>query len=273
MHVEGSLEELLASGNVDVVVDCTPKGIEEKNKPMYDKHKVKQVYQGGAKAEVAPLSFSAVANYDKALKTNAARVVSCNTTSLCRTLYAVNNALGIEEVFGALVRRATDPWDEKTGPINATIPETHVPSHQGPDLQTIMPELNIVTMAVKVPTTLAHVHLLQGKLKKESTTEKLKDVLENAERVILLKEKHGYKATSQIIERFRDLCRPRYDMYEVAIWDESIKVDGNRFYWIHAVHSESIVIPENIDCIRAMMGLESDKKASIQKTNKSLGIK
>jgi len=38
------------------------------------------------------------------------------------------------------------------------------------------------------------------------------------------------------------------------------------------VHSEAIVIPETIDAIRAITGIESDKFKSIEKTNKSLGI-
>jgi glyceraldehyde-3-phosphate dehydrogenase (NAD(P)) len=39
------------------------------------------------------------------------------------------------------------------------------------------------------------------------------------------------------------------------------------------VHQEAIVVPENIDAIRAMFELERDKFKSIEKTNKSLGIK
>lgn len=273
MYVHGLLEDLLASGEVDVVCDCTPAGIGAKNKPMYEKYGVKTVYQGGEKADVAPVSFVAIANYEKALNVNAVRVVSCNTTSLARTLNAVDKNFGIEEVFAVLVRRATDPWDEKPGPINAVVPEVHVPSHQGPDLQTVLPHINIKTMACKVPSTLAHVHFITGELKKKASNEELKSTLANAGRVVLLKAEEGYTATSQIIERFRDLCRPRYDMYEVAVWDESITVEGKKFYWIHAVHSEAIVIPETIDAIRAITGIETDKVKSIEKTNKSLGIK
>jgi glyceraldehyde-3-phosphate dehydrogenase (NAD(P)) len=127
-------------------------------------------------------------------------------------------------------------------------------------------------MAVKVPSTLAHVHMVTGKLKKEVSSEELKKAFAEGSRMVLLKASHGYFATSEIIERYRDLCRSRYDMYEVAIWDESISVEKGKFYWIHAVHSEAIVIPETIDAIRAITGVETDKYKSIEKTNKSLGI-
>ncbi|MBU5688159.1 MAG: glyceraldehyde-3-phosphate dehydrogenase, partial [Candidatus Aenigmarchaeota archaeon] len=91
-------------------------------------------------------------------------------------------------------------------------------------------------------------------------------------RIILVSADQGYKNTATVIERFRDLCRPRNDMPEVAVWKETIAVDGSSVYWSHMVHQESIVIPENIDCIRAMCNLEKDGWSSIKKTNKSLGI-
>jgi len=277
MYVHGLLPDLIASGEVDVVCDCTPAGIGEKNKPMYEKHGAKAVYQGGEKANIAPISFTAIASYEKSLNANAVRIVSCNTTSLVRTLSAVNESFGVEEVFAVLARRATDPWDEKQGPINSIIPEVHIPSHQGPDVQAVSPKIDITTMAMKVPSTLAHVHFITGKIKKPATggqvtSERLKEVFKNGSRMVVLRAADGYTSTSKIIERFRDLCRPRYDMYEVVLWDESITVEGKRFYWIHAVHSEAIVIPETIDAIRAITGIETDKMKSIEKTNKSLGI-
>jgi glyceraldehyde-3-phosphate dehydrogenase (NAD(P)) len=273
MYIHGVLPDFLASGGADVVVDCTPAGIGAKNKVMYDKYGVKSIYQGGEKADIGQMSFTAIANYEKALNAKTVRVVSCNTTSLVRTLHTVDEKFGVEEVFAVLARRATDPWDEKEGPINAIIPELHIPSHQGPDVQTVIPHIDIKTMAMKVPTTLAHCHFITGKLKKSASSEELKEAFKNGSRIIIVKGSDGYTATSTVIERFRDLGRPQYNMYEVALWDESIKVEGKRFYWIHAVHSEAIVIPESVDAIRAVSGIETDKMKSIEKTNKSLGIK
>jgi len=273
MYIKGILPELLHSGEVDVVVDCTPKGVEKLNKPMYEAAGVKAIYQGGAKADIAPVSFVAIANYEEALNVDAVRVVSCNTTSLVRTLYTTDQAFGVEEVFASLIRRATDPVkSDKKGLLNAVVPEVKIPSHQGPDVKTVLPHMNITTIAVKVPTTLAHVHVVAGKLKKSCSSEELREILRNGSRIILLKHSEGYESTAQIIERFRDLCRPRYDMYEVAVWEESVTVNGKNFYWIHAVHSEAIVIPETIDAIRAVTGIETDKFTSIEKTNRSLGI-
>ena len=55
------------------------------------------------------------------------------------------------------MRRATDPWESHQGGItNTLVPEPEIPSLQGPDAQSVDPELDVVTMAVKVPETLAH---------------------------------------------------------------------------------------------------------------------
>jgi glyceraldehyde-3-phosphate dehydrogenase (NAD(P)) len=42
--------------------------------------------------------------------------------------------------------------------MNTLVPESHIPSHQGPDAQSIDPTVDVVTMAVKVPETIGHLH-------------------------------------------------------------------------------------------------------------------
>ena len=66
------------------------------------------------------------------------------------------------------MRRAADPNDIKTGPINALIPDPiKLPSHHGPDVNSILPDIDITTMAVKTSTTLMHLHAINIELKKE----------------------------------------------------------------------------------------------------------
>ncbi len=273
MLVEGTLEELLASGEVDVVIDATPAGIGEKNKPLYEKYGVRAIFEGGEKAHVAEMTFNSLVNYEWAKDKHYVRVPSCNTTSLARTLHALDSRFGVAKAFVALVRRAVDPWNPKKGPVNAIVPDPNVPSHHGPDLQTVMPHIDIMTMAVKVPTTLAHTHIVHVTLKQEVSEEDVIKAFDETPRVILLRMSDGYSSTAEIIERFRDLGRRRYDMYEVAVWEDSVKViNKNEVVWMHAVHSEAIVIPENVDAVRAMFGM-MEKWKSIKKTNKSLGIK
>ena len=62
-------------------------------------------------------------------------------------------------------------------------------------------------------------------------------------------------------------------MYEVALWKDMLKVVDNELFYAYLVDNQAIVIPETIDAIRALTGIEKDAIKSIQKTNTSLGIK
>lgn len=265
-EVAGTLSDLLKE--VDVIVDATPGGMGEKNKVLYEKAGVKAIFQGGEKASVAEVSFVAQANYEKALGKDYVRVVSCNTTGLTRTLNAIKDY--IDYVYAVMIRRAADPNDIKRGPINAIKPSVEVPSHHGPDVQTVIP-INIETMAFVVPTTLMHVHSVMVELKKPVEAKDVIEVFENTTRVLLFEKEKGFESTAQLIEFARDMHREWNNLYEIAVWKESINVKGNRLFYIQAVHQESDVVPENIDAIRAMFEL-TDKWESIKKTNRSLGI-
>jgi glyceraldehyde-3-phosphate dehydrogenase (NAD(P)) len=84
--------------------------------------------------------------------------------------------------------------------------------------------------------------------------------------------KDGIKSTAQIMELAKDLGRGRGDFMEIVVWQDGVKVINNTLYYYQAVHQESAVVPENVDCIRSMMKLEPDGMRSIKKTDKSLGI-
>lgn len=72
----------------------------------------------------------------------------------------------------------------------------------------------------------------------------------------------------------RDWGRKRSDLFELAVWKNSISVlNGTELFFMQAVHQESIVVPDNVDCIRAMMGLADDPLASMKKTDGAMGVK
>ncbi|ASJ12432.1 phosphorylating glyceraldehyde-3-phosphate dehydrogenase [Thermococcus thioreducens] len=265
-EVAGTLSDLLEK--VDVIVDATPGGMGAKSKELYEKAGVKAIFQGGEKASTAEVSFVAQANYEKALGKDYVRVVSCNTTGLTRTLSAIQDY--IDYVYAVMIRRAADPNDARRGPVNAITPSVTVPSHHGPDVQTVIP-INIETSAFVVPTTLMHVHSIMVELKKPLEAKDVVEVFENTTRVLLFEKEKGFDSTAQLIEFARDLHREWNNLYEIVVWKESVSVRGNRLFYIQAVHQESDVVPENIDAIRAMFEL-ADKWESIKKTNESLGI-
>ena len=270
IDISGNLENML--DEADIVVDCTPDGVGEKNKHYYEKAGIKAIWQGGEEHNIAGFSFNAFANYDGAIGRDYVRVVSCNTTGLIRVLYLLDTKFGIEKARITLIRRAADPNDIKSGPINAIIPDIEIPSHHGPDIQTILPHINITTMAVKVPTTLMHVHAVNLKFKNNVSLDNIKDAFGQSSRMKLLKSKLGIKSTAQIFELGRDLGRSRNDMWENNIWIDSVNMYDGEAFFFQAIHQECVIVPENIDAIRAMMEIEKNGEISIKNTNKSLGI-
>ncbi len=270
LEVQGLLPELLDMA--DIVVDCTPGKVGATYIPTYQSHGVKVIFQGGEKAHTAPISFNSSANYMDSWGKDMVRVVSCNTTGLARTLYPVFRDIGIKEVLAVLVRRAADPWDSKKGPINAIKPVLKLPTHHGPDLNTVLPDIRIQSMAVAVPTTIMHLHAIQVVLSRESTTEEVIDLWERSPRLRLVSGGDGIVSTAQAMELAKDLDRSRADLFEIAVWRDGTHVEGNRLWYYQAVHQESDVVPENVDCIRSMMMLEEDPAKSIARTDATLGI-
>src|SRR5213596_2477495 len=265
----GVLDDLVR--DADLVVDCTPE--ESGYKSLYEKAGVKAIWQGGEDHGLTNLSFNAAANYEECLGARFVRVPSCNTTGLIRTLYPLDAHFGVVSVLAVRVRRATDPGDSKKGPINAIAPELEMPSHHGPDVQSVLPKLNIHTIALKVPTTLMHVHIVSVDLKKAAGEDRIVEVWKRQPRITFVEGGEGVKSTAQIMEMARDLSRNRSDLYEVAVWRDGVHVvDGKRLFYFQAVHQESDVVPENVDAIRALMEIQRDGRKSMEKTDQSLGI-
>ncbi len=172
------------------------------------------------------------------------------------------------------MRRAADPNDIKTGPINALVPDPiKLPSHHGPDVNSILPDIDITTMAVKTSTTLMHLHALNIELKKDCAEDDIIKVFKERPRIRLVSSKDRIKSTAEVMELAKDMGRPRGDMWENVVWKDSISINKGELYFFQAIHQESDVVPENVDAIRAMLEMEKDGMKSIKKTNKALGIK
>ncbi len=269
--VAGALDDLIE--HADIIVDCTPKKIASQNIRKYKTAQIKFIVHGGEKHEVTGHSFSAENNYESALGRESTRVVSCNTTSILRTLTPLKKAGLLKKARGTLLRRATDPWESHLGGImNTLVPEQEIPSHQGPDAKTVDPDLDVITSAVKVPETLSHLHYWNVQLTRKASKEEVLSAFKSSSRILLIDFKDGLSANNVIKEWMLAKGRPYGDMYEVALWQDMLKVIDDELFYAYVVDNQAIVIPETIDAIRALSGIEKDAKKSINKTNDSLGI-
>lgn len=272
ISINGNLDDLIAKA--DIMVDCTPKQIASKNIDKYRKANLKFIVQGGEKHEVTGHSFSAENNYESALGLECTRVVSCNTTSIIRTLTALKKAGLLKKARGTLLRRATDPWESHLGGImNTLVPEKDIPSHQGPDAQTVDPQLDVITAAVKVPETLSHLHYWNVQLTRKASKEEVLKAFSKSTRISLINYTDGLSSNNTIKELMLAMGRPYGDMYEVALWQDMLQVVDDELFYAYVVDNQAIVIPETIDAIRALTGIEKNADSSIRKTNTSLGLK
>ena len=190
-----------------------------------------------------------------------------------RTLSALKRAGLLERARGTLLRRATDPWESHQGGImNTLVPEPEIPSHQGPDARTVDPDLDVVTMAVKVPETIAHLHYWSVQLTRPVDKEEVLNAFRSSSRILLMKTEHGLDALNAVKELMADRGRSRSDLYEVALWADMLTVQGDELFYAYMVDNQAIVIPETIDAVRALTGTMSNAKESIAKTDATLGI-
>jgi glyceraldehyde-3-phosphate dehydrogenase (NAD(P)) len=182
-------------------------------------------------------------------------------------------ACGSLKVECTMIRRAADPGDSKKGPINAITPVLKVPSHHGPDVMTVRPEIEITSLAVAVPTTIMHMHAIVATLPDGHgmTTESVLSLWRQQPRVIIMNGgETGITTTAEVMEFARDIGRTWGDLHEIFVWEDGVKLEGNTLWYFQAIHQESDVVPENVDAVRALMGTEDDWKASVNKTDEAI---
>jgi glyceraldehyde-3-phosphate dehydrogenase (NAD(P)) len=270
IDLAGDVEGLVAES--DVVVDACPSGIGEENAAMYREHDTPALLQGGEDADAVDASFNARANYDSVEGLDLVRVVSCNTTGLSRLLAPLQETYGVEKARVTLVRRGGDPAQSGRGPINDILPDpVTLPSHHGPDVNTIFPDLDIDTLGLKVPATLMHTHSVNVTLEREPAAEEVRELLAAESRTFVIPEWLGVDGAGALTEFAADRGRPRGDLWENCIWGASVSMEGRDLYLFQAIHQESDVVPENVDAIRAVTGAMEGAE-SMRRTDETLGI-
>ncbi|PSP68642.1 type II glyceraldehyde-3-phosphate dehydrogenase [Halobacteriales archaeon QS_1_69_70] len=270
IDLAGEVEELVAAA--DVVVDACPAGIGAENRSLYEAHDTPALYQGGEDADLVDVSFNARGNYAAATGADHVRVVSCNTTGLARLLAPLEETYGVEKARVTLVRRGGDPAQSGRGPINDILPNpVSLPSHHGPDVNTVFPDLDIDTLGLKVPATLMHTHSVNVTLESSPDAADVADVLDRQDRTYLVPPDRDIDGAGALKEYAMDRGRPRGDVWENCIWTESITVEDRDLYLFQAIHQESDVVPENVDAIRALLGT-ADAGESIRRTNEAMGV-
>lgn len=83
----------------------------------------------------------------------------------------------------------------------------------------------------------------------------------------------GFLGNASFFRWARDIGNKRGDMYEVGLWEDSIVESGDDIMFAINIPQESVVIPENIDGVRAAMKMQMTREEGTAATNKYLGMK
>lgn len=267
--VSGTFEDLCKK--VDIMLDSSPGGVGLKNKALYERLGVKAVFQGGEKNEVANVFFHGYANYEKGLGQDYLKLTSCNTTGLIRAVDCLDRLYGIEKVAITIVRRVADPGDYHRGLTNA-LRVDKAPSHQAVDLMTIMPHVQATGILVHTPVTHGHFITVVATGKQKITKAQALEAFKQHDRIRVVRLDDGFLGNASLFRYARDLGRPRGDLYEIALWEDSIVESGNDIMFGIHIPQESVTIPETMDAVRAALNLQPDRESATAATNKYLGL-
>lgn len=268
--VSGTLEDLVQK--VDIMMDATSAGIGAKNKELYKKYNKKAIFQGGEKNSVADVFFHGYANFEKGVGKDFLKLTSCNTTGLIRAVDCLDRAVGISKVAITIIRRVADPGDYHRGLTNA-LQVDKAPSHQAVDLMTIMPHVDATGILVHTPVTHGHIITVVATPKKNIEKEDVLKYFNEHPRIRVVRLADGFLGNASLFRYARDMGNPRGDMYEIAVWEESIVKSGNDIMFAINIPQESVVIPESMDAVRAALEMQTDRLEAVALTNKYLGMK
>jgi glyceraldehyde-3-phosphate dehydrogenase (NAD(P)) len=137
----------------------------------------------------------------------------------------------------------------------------------------VVPHLDVVTIAAKASHTQSHQHFWIIDLARDATRDEVLEAFRKAPRIAIIRADDGLVALNSTNELMKDLGRPRGDMWEVALWEDILTVEGDQAYYTYQVDNQAIVIPETIDAIRALTEAVTDGVESIARTDEALGIR
>jgi len=103
-------------------------------------------------------------------------------------------------------------------------------SHQSPDAQTVIADLDVVTIAAKASHVQTHNHYWIVEMNRNASKEEVVDAFQSAARISFIRMSDGIVALNSTIELMKDLGRPRGDMWEVALWEDVLTIQGNELH-------------------------------------------
>jgi glyceraldehyde-3-phosphate dehydrogenase (NAD(P)) len=239
--VAGSWSDALK--HADLVVDAGPSRSGAGRADSYAEAGVAVRFCGGERdPRLGPVLHSAL-NRETGFGLRSARLASCNTTAIGRSLAAIG-ADRIARAHGTIVRCCTDTDKAAKGVTSSAVFDAR-PSHHAADLHEIAPEIPLTTNAVTVPMVCGHVILLRVDLVDQDPDGAI-GRLASARGVTLLPE--GPQNSALIRDEALRGGTSRGDRYDIAV---QASRDGDTLSLAVCLDNEAITIPETLDAILA----------------------
>ena len=137
---------------------------------------------------------------------------------------------------------------------------------------TIMPHVEATGILVHTPITHGHIITVVATGKQKITKEMALEAFSKHPRIRLVSIDEGFLGNASLFRYARDLGNPRGDMYEIALWKDSIVETGDSIMYAINIPQEAVTIPETMDGIRAVMRMQDNGAEATARTNEYLGI-
>jgi glyceraldehyde-3-phosphate dehydrogenase (NAD(P)) len=144
------------------------------------------------------------------------------------------------------------------------------PNHQCVDLMTIMPHIDATGILVHTPVTHGHIITLVVTPKKDLSPEEAIGEFKKHDRIRVVSLAEGFLGNASLFKYARDLGNPRGDMYEIALWTDTVVKSGRDLMFAINIPQEAVTIPETIDAVRAAMKMQTDRLEALKLTNRYL---
>jgi glyceraldehyde-3-phosphate dehydrogenase (NAD(P)) len=108
--------------------------------------------------------------------------------------------------------------------------------------------------------------------KKDFNVEDAIGSFEKHPRIRVVSMEDGFTSNTAFFRYARDLGKPRGDMYEIGMWKECMGMSKKDIMFAIHIPQESVVIPETMDGIRAVMEMQTNRLDAVAMTNRFLGM-
>jgi glyceraldehyde-3-phosphate dehydrogenase (NAD(P)) len=135
-----------------------------------------------------------------------------------------------------------------------------------------MPHVEATGILVHTPVTHGHIITVVARGKKKISKDAALEEFSSHPRIRIVSIDEGFLGNASLFRYARDLGNPRGDMYEVALWKDSVVESGDDVMYAVNIPQESVTIPESIDGIRAAMKMQLTREEGTSKTNEYLNI-